>query len=130
MFPYEYIFLPCCDLLEQTQYDKVGKLRERIGPKDFLDCECNCISTTKVRGECAYKGECRSCCLVYKITCKLFLSVYLVNKKNTLKKIGIFFQDVAQKVQHYKHSDTFAAHFAQHFDQKPTQQHCREIMKF
>ena len=40
------------------------------------------------------------------------------------------FQNVAQKVPHNKNSDTFAAHFAQHFDQKPTQQHCREIMKF
>ena len=31
-------------------------------------------------------------------------------------------QDVAQKVQHDKNSDTFAAYFAQHFDQKPTPQ--------
>ena len=30
------------------------------------------------------------------------------------------FQDVTQKVQHDKNSDTFAAHFAQNFDQKPT----------
>ena len=40
------------------------------------------------------------------------------------------FQDVAQKVQRDKNSDTFAAHFAQHFEQKPTPQQCREIMKF
>ena len=41
-----------------------------------------------------------------------------------------YFQDMAQKVQHDKNYDTFAAHFAQHFDQKPTPQKCREIMKF
>ena len=40
------------------------------------------------------------------------------------------FQDIAQKVQHDKHSDTFAAHFETHFDQKPTPQQCREITKF
>ena len=40
------------------------------------------------------------------------------------------FQDVAQKVQHDKNSDTFAAHLNQHFDQKPNPQQCREIMKF
>ena len=44
--------------------------------------------------------------------------------------MGQHFQDVAQKVQHDKNSDTFAAHFAQHFDPKPTPQQCREIMKF
>ena len=38
-----------------------------------------------------------------------------------------YFQDVSQKVQHDKNSDTFAAHFAQHFDQKPTPQQCCEI---
>ena len=40
------------------------------------------------------------------------------------------FQDVAQKVQHNKNSDTFAAHFAQYFSQKQTPQQCREILKF
>ena len=40
------------------------------------------------------------------------------------------FQDVAQKVQNDKNSDTFAAHFAQHFDQNSTSQQCHEIMKF
>ena len=31
-------------------------------------------------------------------------------------------QDVAQNVQYGKNSDTFAARFNQHFDQKPTPQ--------
>ena len=39
------------------------------------------------------------------------------------------FQDVAQKVRYNKNLDTFAAHFAQDFDQKPTPQQCCEIMK-
>ena len=40
------------------------------------------------------------------------------------------FQDLDQKVQYDKNSDTFAARFAQHFDQKPNPQQCCEIMKF
>ena len=57
--------------------------------------------------------------------------MYVENTQNTLKKrMGQYFQDVAQKVQHDKNSVTFAAHFAQHFNQKPTPQKCREIMKF
>ena len=36
------------------------------------------------------------------------------------------FQYVAQKVQHNKNSDTFAAHFAQHFDQNRPPQQRRE----
>ena len=45
------------------------------------------------------------------------------------KKMEQHVQDVAQKVQHDKNSDTFVAHFAQHFDQKPTPQQCHEIIK-
>ena len=52
------------------------------------------------------------------------------NTQNTQqKKTEQHFQDLAQKVQHDKNSDTFAARFNQRFDQKPTPQQCREIMK-
>ena len=40
------------------------------------------------------------------------------------------FQDVAQKFANNKNSDSFAAHFARHFTQKPSPQECREIMSF
>ena len=40
------------------------------------------------------------------------------------------FQDVAQKLQYDKDSETFVAHFAQHFDQKPIPQQCRNVLKF
>ena len=52
------------------------------------------------------------------------------NTENTLKKLKQKFQDAAQKKQHDKNSDTFAAYFAQHFNQNPTLKQCREIMKF
>ena len=40
------------------------------------------------------------------------------------------FQDVAQKVANNKNSDSFAAHFAKRFTQKPSPQECREIISF
>ena len=40
------------------------------------------------------------------------------------------FQDVAQKVVNNKNLDSFAAHFAKHFTQKPRPHACREIMSF
>ena len=39
-----------------------------------------------------------------------------------------YFQDVAQEVVNNKSLDSFAAHFAQNFTQKPSQQQCRKIM--
>ena len=36
--------------------DMIGKLRKVSVSKDFLNRECNCISTTKVEGKCAYGG--------------------------------------------------------------------------
>ena len=101
------------------QNDTVGKLRKVIVSKDFINRECNCSSITKVLGTCAYEGDCRICCVVYKVTCKLCFSVYVGNTQNNLKKLmEIFFQDVAPREQHDKNLNTFAAHFAQHFDQK------------
>ena len=41
-----------------------------------------------------------------------------------------YFQDVAQKLQYDRNSDTFTSHFFQRFNQKPTPQQCREIMNF
>ena len=40
------------------------------------------------------------------------------------------FQDVAQKVANNNNLNSFAAHFAKHFTQKPSPQECREIMDF
>ena len=37
------------NLGELLQVDMIGKFRKGIGSKDFLDCECNCSSTTKVK---------------------------------------------------------------------------------
>ena len=66
--------------------------------KDFPDRECNCNTNTKVKGRCAYGGECQRCCVIYKVTCKCCGDFYVGNTQNTLKKrMEQHFQDVAQK---------------------------------
>ena len=60
----------------------------------------------------------------------MFFSLSGKHSKHPQKENEKQFQDVAEKVQHNKNSDTFVAHFAPHFYQKPTPQQCREIMKF
>ena len=79
------------NISEILQFDLVGKLREGIGSKDFLNRECNFSYTTKVIGECAYEGDCRECCVVYNATCKLYILVYVGNNQNTLKENGTTF---------------------------------------
>ena len=119
------------NLGEILQSDMVGKIRKGIVSKVFLNCDCKCKSTNKVKGTCACGGECRACCVVYKVVWRLCLIVYMVNTQNSLKnKMEEHFQEVAQRVHHDKNSDTFVAHYAQPFDQKPTPQQYREIMKF
>ena len=96
--------------------------------RDYLDRECNCNTTTKVKGRCAYGGACCGCCVIYKITCKCCGDFYIGNTQNTQKIMEEHFQDVAQKVANNKNSDSSAAHFTKHFTQKPIPQECREIM--
>ena len=113
------------------QSDTVGKIRKVIISEDFLNHECNCNSTIKVKGTCDSGGEYRAYLLVYKMTCILYLSVYAGNTIKTLnKRMEQNFQDVAQTVHHNKNSYTFEAHLAQNFNQKRTQQQCHEIMRF
>ena len=53
---------------EVSQDVMIGKFRKGIGLKYVLDRECNSSSTTEVKGECAYEGDCRACCIVDKAT--------------------------------------------------------------
>ena len=50
--------------------------------------------------------------------------------EHSKKRMEQYFQDVAQKFANNKNSDSYAAHFAQHFTQKPSPQECRKILSF
>ena len=58
------------NLGELLQGDLVSKIRLNLASKDFLDRECNCNTSTKVKGKCAYGGKCQKCCVIYKVTFK------------------------------------------------------------
>ena len=90
-------------LREILQGDMVGKLRKGIRSKHFLNRECICSSTTKVKVTCYYGGDCRVCCVVYKVMCKIFLSMYVAKySKHPPKRMEQHSEDAAQKVQHDK----------------------------
>ena len=59
------------------QSDLVINSRDEIRLKYILHCECNCHSTTKVKVTWVYWGECSACWVVYKVTCKICLTVYV-----------------------------------------------------
>ena len=74
------------NLGELLQGDLVSKTRRNLASKAFLDRECNCNTSTKVKGRCTYGGECQRCCVIYKVTCKCCGKFYVGNTQNTLKK--------------------------------------------
>ena len=69
--------------------------------------------------------------MVYKVTCKICDAVYIGNTQLTLKaRMNAHYNDVQQLVKNGTLSDSFASHFVQHFNQKPSHQELRNIMKF
>ena len=63
----------------------VSKTRRYLASKYFLDGECNCNTTTKLNDRCVYGGECRRCCVIYKVTRKFCTEFYVGDIQNTLK---------------------------------------------
>ena len=55
------------NLGELVKGNMARKIRRNLASKDFLDRKCNCDTTTKVKCECAYRVECRRCCVIYKV---------------------------------------------------------------
>ena len=71
------------NIAEILQDDTVGKFRKIIGLKYFLNRECNCNSTTKVKVTCAYIYEFRVCFVGYKFMRIQCILVYAGNNKIT-----------------------------------------------
>ena len=74
------------NLGELVQGYLVSKTRRNLASKDFLNREYNCNTTKKVKGRCAYGGECRRCFVIHKVTCKCCGDFYVGNTQNTIKK--------------------------------------------
>ena len=98
--------------------DVNSKLMKGIGSKDFDRLDCNCYSS-KVNGRCVFKSEYRRLIVVYKVECKECGMHYIGNTQQKLKtRIGQHLNDTRNLVNRGKTSDSFAGHFALHFEEK------------
>ena len=106
------------NLSEMFASDVNKKLMEGIGSKDFDTLKCNCYST-KVDGKCIFNLECRKSIVVYKAECKECGMHYIGNTQQKLKsRMNQHFIEAKNLVNKGKPSDSFAAHFASHFENK------------
>jgi hypothetical protein len=121
------------NLREIYQGDLSKKLTEGLVSLDFasLPCNCNISSKSPTTGKCAYEGNCRKKCVVYKATCFLCEAFYIGNTQQALKKrMDGHYVDVQKLVTKGIHSDSFARHFAKHFETKPSPRQLRESIDF
>ena len=96
-----------------------------------MDRECNCSLPSKVNGKCAYKGKCRSKCIIYEVTCSMCDAIYIGNTQQTPKKrMDGHFSDLLRPLKNRQKSDSFAAHFEQHFNTTTSRTDLRKYMKF
>ena len=104
------------NLREIFKSDLTNKLMEDVISLDFMDRPCNCNKRSFVNGRCAFGGNCRKCVVIYEAKCKICSSCYLGNTQQPLKtRTGQHLHDVVKLVNRDESSDSFAAHFAEHF---------------
>jgi hypothetical protein len=120
------------NLREIFQGDLNQKLMDGIISCDFMDRPCNCNCTSKIDGKCAYNGECRKMCVIYKATCKICDQSSIGQTQQKLKDcMGQHLIDVKKLVSKGTKSDSFPSHFAHHCKKevKPTSDELRKMMK-
>eukprot|EP00957_Ditylum_brightwellii_P124156 9464292-Ditylum_brightwellii.AAC.1 len=80
------------NLQENFLGDLVAKVNDDVELLDFMDHPCNCDRHCFVNGACAYKGNRRKKCIVYKARCKICNKSYVGGTHEHLK---------AQMMQHF-----------------------------
>ena len=101
--------------------DLTVKLTKNVKSRDFEDLECNCNRASKVNGLCMFGGECRKSIVVYKTECKDCGMFYIGNTQQKLKvRMTQHLNEVCSLVNNQKTSDSFAKHFATHFQNRTT----------
>ena len=93
--------------------------------------ECNCSLPFKVNGKCIYEGKCRPKCIIYPVECSMCDVIYINNTQQTFKKImDGDFSDLLRLLKNGQKSDSFAAHFEQHFNTTKSRTDLRKYMTF
>ena len=96
-----------------------------------MDRECNCSLPYKVKGKCVYKGKCRSRCIIYEVKCCACDAIYICNTQQTFKKrMDGHLSDIQRLLKNRQKSDSFAAHFVQHFNNTKSRTDLRKCMTF
>ena len=96
-----------------------------------MDRKFNCSLPSKVNVKCVYKGKCRSRCIIYKIKCSVCEAIYIGNIQQTLKKrMDGHFSDLQRLLKNGQKSDSFDAHFKQHFNTTTSRTDLRRYMTF
>ena len=104
------------NLAEPLNGDLAAKIGRGIFSKDLMDRECNFSLPFKVNGKCVYEGKCRSKCIIYEVKCIKCDAIYICNTQQTFKKrMDVHFSDLQRLLKNGQKSDSFAAHFVQHF---------------
>ena len=93
------------------------KLMEGVTSQAFMDLECNCMKSTLVNGKCVHGGNCRKSIVVHKATCKECGCYHIGNTQQKLKnRMNQHFTDAKDPIANGELSDSFAKHFASHFE--------------
>ena len=105
------------NLAELLNGDLAAKIGQGIFSKDLMDRECNYSLPSKVNGKCIYEGKCWSKCIIYQVECSMCDAIYIGNTQQTFKKrMDGHFSDLLCLLKNGQKSDSFAAHFEQHFN--------------
>ena len=112
-----------------------GNLAATIGrgifSKYLMDRECNCSLPSKVNGKCVYEGQWRSKCIIYKVKCSTCDAIYIGNTQQNFKKgMDSHFSDILCLLKNRQKSDSFAAHFEQHFNTSTSHTDLHQYMQF
>ena len=119
------------NLAELLNGDLAAKIGWGIFSKDLMYRECNCSLPSKVNGKCVYEGKCRSRCIIYELQCCICDAIYIWNTQQTFKKrMDGHFSDLQRLLKNGQKSDSFAAHFVQHFNNTPSRTDLRKCMRF
>ena len=105
------------NLAELLNGDLAAKIGREIFSKDLMDRECKLSLPSKVKGKCVYKGKFRSRCMIYEVKCCMCDNIYISNTQQTFKeRMDGHFYDLQRILKNGQKSDSFAAHFVQHFN--------------
>ena len=116
------------NLSELLNGDLAAKIGWGIFSKDLMDSKCHCSFPYKVNGKCVYEGKCRSRCIIYEVKCSMCDAIYIGTIQQTSKKrMDGHFSDLQRLLKNGQKSDSFSAHFVQHFT---TTTSCTDLRKY